>query len=56
MGGGGERAGAAGSFPLVRARLPRDALANERAPAQPGACRVSLYGATARLAFVHIAI
>lgn len=56
MGGGGERPGAAGSFPLVRARLPRDASANERAPAQPGACRVSLYGAAARLALVHIAI
>lgn len=62
-GGGGERAGsgrgAGGGGWLVstrESRLLRDAQANERAPAQPGARRVPLYGEAARRALAHIAI
>jgi hypothetical protein len=55
----GRGRGAGGGGWLVSTRespLLRDARANERAPAQPGARRVSLYGAAARRALVHIAI
>ena len=51
--------GAGGGGWLVstrESRLPRDARANELAPAQPGTRRVPLYGAAARRALAHIAI
>ena len=54
-----EVVGAGGGGWLVstrESRLPRDARANELAPAQPGARRVPLYGAAARRARAHIAI
>lgn len=40
----------------ARARLPGDARPNERTPTQPGARRLSLFGAAARRAPAHIAL
>lgn len=55
--GSGRAAGGGGWLLSTReSRLLRDARANERAPAQPGARRVPLYGEAARRALAHIAI